>query len=106
MDRYRFRDLHPDAHVVWIYAANFQCSDQAYKDLARRLELPGWDDPKLDTLQLITEWFSGPSAGQRLMALDNVDDIDVVSTKQQGGNSPEPKRCLIDIYQEVTQALS
>ena len=93
---YRFRNLHPDAHVVWIYAASIQRFDQSYKDLARRLKLPGWDDPKLDTLQLVTEWFSDPLAGRWLMVLDNADDMNVIFSKQSDGKNPEPKRCLID----------
>jgi len=51
--------------------------DQAYKDIARKLCLPGWDDPNVDTFQLISEWLSDDVHGPWLLILDNADDMEV-----------------------------
>ena len=36
--------------------------------------LPDWDDPKVDTLQLVCEWLSDEHNGKWLMVIDNADD--------------------------------
>jgi hypothetical protein len=56
--------------------------DQAYKDIARKLCLTGWDDPKVDTFQLVSEWLSNDAHGHCLLLLDSADDTEVFfSTK-------------------------
>ncbi|KAH8585526.1 hypothetical protein B0O99DRAFT_646755 [Bisporella sp. PMI_857] len=53
---YLFRDENPHAHVFWIYAGTTSRFEQGYQEMARRLTLLGWDDPKVDTLKLVYEW--------------------------------------------------
>ena len=78
---YRFRDAHPNAHIVWVHASTKQRLEQAYRNIARGLEIPGWDDPKADTLYSVFEWFNEAENGQWLMILDNADDLDTFFTK-------------------------
>ncbi|MCJ1405920.1 hypothetical protein MMC11_009154, partial [Xylographa trunciseda] len=71
---YLYKDAHPNAHVFWIYAGNATRFEQTYQEIARRLDLPDWDDPKVDTLQLVCEWLSDDHNGEWLMVVDNADD--------------------------------
>ena len=71
---YRFRDLHPKKPVFWVHGSPRQRLEQAYSDIAKKLKLPGWDDPAVDTLNLVSEWFN--ENDQWLMVLDNADDLD------------------------------
>jgi tetratricopeptide (TPR) repeat protein len=58
--------------------------DQAYKDIARKLCLPGWNDPNIDTFQLVSEWLSNEAHGSWLLVLDSADDTEVFfSTKSK-----------------------
>jgi hypothetical protein len=50
---FQFREQHPLSYVLWISASTTQSILQAYKDVARRLNLPGHDDPKADACQLV-----------------------------------------------------
>jgi hypothetical protein len=45
--------------------------------MARELVLTGWDDPNVNTLELVSAWVSDEKNGDWLMILDNVDDSDV-----------------------------
>src|SRR5277367_5890035 len=73
---YRFRDRHPESHVFWIHASTLYRVDQAYKDIAKWLCLPGWNDPNVDKLQLVSEWLSDDAQGPWLLVLDNADDME------------------------------
>jgi len=74
---YRFRDQHPEGHVFWIHASTVNRVDQAYKDIARKLYLPGWNDPNADALQLVSDWLSDDVHGPWLLVLDNADNIEI-----------------------------
>ncbi|KAL8735172.1 MAG: hypothetical protein Q9166_001048 [cf. Caloplaca sp. 2 TL-2023] len=65
----------PDAHIFWIHASTASRVDQAYKHIAKKLNLPGWDDLSLNTFELVSEWLS--KHGRWLLILDNADDIDL-----------------------------
>ena len=62
--------------MFWVHASTRQRFDQAYIDIARRLELPGWRDPGIDTLRLVSDWLNEADNGGWLMVLDNADDLD------------------------------
>ena len=55
---------------------------QAYEDIARKLSLPGWDDPKVDFFRLVSESLSKDSYGSWLIVLDNADDEDTFFSKK------------------------
>src|SRR5436190_18408704 len=74
---YRFQYQHPESHVFWIHASTVSRMDQAYKNIARRLCLPGWNDPKIDIFQLVSEWLSDDAHGPWLLVLDNADDMEI-----------------------------
>ena len=71
---YVFKEMRPDAQVFWIHCSNRERLEQAYRDISRRLSLPGWDNPDVDTLQLVFEWFNEEHNGYWLLIIDNADD--------------------------------
>lgn len=81
---YRYRDRHPDAHILWVYSSTFMRLEQAYQEIARKLALPRWEDPKTDTLRLVCDWLGEAGNGRWLMVIDNADDIETFFTR------PEP----------------
>ena len=70
-----FKETQPDAQVFWIHCSTRERLEQAYRDISRKLTLPGWDDPKTNVLQLVFEWFSEERNGQWLLVIDNADDV-------------------------------
>ena len=78
---YRFRDQHPESYVFWIHANTVYRMDLAYKDIARKLSLPGWNDPNVDIFQLVSEWLGDDAHGLWLLVLDNADDMETFSAR-------------------------
>lgn len=60
-----------------MHASTFERFNQAYKDIARRLDLPGWENPKIDTLQIVSDWLTDDDHPHWLIVLDNADDADM-----------------------------
>ncbi|MCJ1438287.1 hypothetical protein MMC27_007675 [Xylographa pallens] len=88
---YLYKETHPSAHVFWIYAGNATRFEQTYQEIARRLSLPDWDDPKVDTLQLVCEWLSDDHSGEWLMVVDNADSAATFYTSKTLLNSQKDK---------------
>ena len=74
---YQFRSKTPDAHVFWVHCGNKARFEAAYQALARVMKIPGFDDSKSNTLQLVSDWLSDGDNGSWLMVLDNADDSDI-----------------------------
>ena len=96
---YQYRRDNPDAHVFWVHGSNRARFEAAYQDLARTMRIPGFDDPKTNTLRLVSDWLSNEDNGSWLMVLDNADDTKVwigpvVQEPQQG--SPQGPAPLAD----------
>ena len=101
---YRYRDLHPNQHIFWVYAGTRERFAQAYKDIARRLELPGWNDPAMDTLLLVSEWFNNNE--NWLMVLDNADDLETFFPKPASNiGDVEHKKPLLDYLPQNSRGL-
>lgn len=50
--------------------------EEAYRNIADRLELQGRDNPRMDILRLVSNWLCDESNGQWAMILDNVDEVE------------------------------
>ena len=74
---HRHRSQSPDDHVFWVHCGNAARFGLIYQDIARTLELPGFDDPKTNTVHLVSEWLSNESNGSWLMVLDNANDATI-----------------------------
>jgi tetratricopeptide (TPR) repeat protein len=73
---YRFKETHPDAMVLWVHASSVARFDADYNDIARKLNIPGQDDPKQDVRRLVQDYLS-ESTTKWLLVVDNADDPDV-----------------------------
>ncbi|KAF5854463.1 hypothetical protein GGP41_007228 [Bipolaris sorokiniana] len=87
---YRARKETPHMMVMWIHASSPERFQQGYKKIAKKLQLPGWDDPKTDVLQLVYEWLLDSQNGQWLMILDNVDETDIFFSNDHNIIEVEP----------------
>lgn len=74
---YRFQQSHPQSHVFWIYAANSTQFVQAYRDIARKLRLPGCEDSDVNPCELVSKWIDDDDSSGWLMILDNADNADL-----------------------------
>ena len=74
---YRYRKTHPAHPILWVFASTTERFEQAYRDIARRLNLPRWDDPNVDTLRIVSDWLNDEDHDGWLMVLDNADDESV-----------------------------
>ena len=81
------RQVSPDTFVFWVHAGTKDRFREAYRNIAHRLQLPGHDDPKTDTLRLVYNWLCEEDNGQWLMVLDNADDIGVFYPRPGTGTS-------------------
>lgn len=74
---YRHRELHPKSHIFWVHGGSKSRFETDYRMIARLLDLPGREDPDVDSLRLVTDWLSDEANGPWLMILDNADDRDL-----------------------------
>jgi tetratricopeptide (TPR) repeat protein len=70
------RDAAPQTFVFWVHASTGARFEEAYRDIANRLELPGRDNPKADVLRLVRDWLQDEANGRWVMVIDNVDDVE------------------------------
>jgi hypothetical protein len=66
-----------------VHASTIPRLHQAYKKIAKKLKLPGWDDLNVDTFELIRDWLSKSKNGDWLLVLDNADDINIFYQPQR-----------------------
>jgi tetratricopeptide (TPR) repeat protein len=93
---YRTRQENKSCSVFWIDASDVDSLHQAYSSIAQKLDIPGWDDEKADTKQLVKMHLSRKSAKHWLLVLDGADDISLGSSLGSAGlSSPHPAN-LID----------
>ena len=87
---YQFRESKPDAHVFWAYASTPERLEQAFKDIARKLKIPGSEDPTANTTKLTCEWLSDEEESPWLLVIDNADSAEMFSgTETKVRSSPD-----------------
>ena len=59
-----------------MHASNRARFEEAYKRIARELSIPGYEDPNVDTFQLVSRFLDDDANGSWLLVLDNADDSD------------------------------
>ncbi|KAF1812000.1 hypothetical protein P152DRAFT_507770 [Eremomyces bilateralis CBS 781.70] len=85
---YDIRDTSPQTSIFWVYASTKARFEEAYRDIADRLELPGRENPKADILRLVRNWLCEETNGQWTMVLDNVDDVETFSSRKGEQDKP------------------
>ncbi len=66
-----------------MHASNTARFEEAYKNIADTLELPGRKDTTVNVLQLVYNWLCSPSSGRWIIILDNADDWSVFYPRQE-----------------------
>ncbi|KAG7402978.1 Kinesin light chain [Fusarium oxysporum f. sp. rapae] len=74
---HEIREASPDTWVFWVHASSRARFEEAYRNMADKLQLPGRDDPKRNVLQLVYAWLCDEENGPWMMVLDNADSIEV-----------------------------
>ncbi|RYP47712.1 hypothetical protein DL768_006248 [Monosporascus sp. mg162] len=93
------RDATPQTFVFWVHASTKARFEEAYRDLADRLELPGRHDPKVDVLRLVSNWLCDETNGRWMMVLDNVDDVETfLSRRREGDERSESSSTPLAVY--------
>ena len=67
-----------DMSVFWVYAHNAERLRKAFDDIAKKVDIPGHQDPGADTLQLVKKWLESDASGRWLLIVDNLDDIELL----------------------------
>jgi tetratricopeptide (TPR) repeat protein len=75
---YRYREIHPEAHVFWVHASTPARFTVAYQRIGEELALPDVNNPDVDTIELVQKWLSNDANGPWLLALDSADDIEII----------------------------
>ncbi|KAL9583475.1 MAG: hypothetical protein Q9203_005066, partial [Teloschistes exilis] len=83
---YQVRDSSPETWVFWVHASNKARIEEGYRRIAEAIRLPGWDEPKVNILQLVHAWLCDESNSRWIMIVDNADDSNVLS--DLAGESP------------------
>ncbi|KAH8692117.1 putative kinesin [Talaromyces proteolyticus] len=79
---YRMRDRDPGCSVLWIPAVSHESIEQAYMDIAKRLELH--DVSPADVKMRVKIHLSHENAGNWLLICDNADDTDLWVSSLKG----------------------
>ncbi|KAJ4374692.1 hypothetical protein N0V86_007565 [Didymella sp. IMI 355093] len=73
----------PQTLVFWVHASTRARFEEAYRDMAERLQLPGRSDPKANVLRLVSEWLQDETNGRWVMVLDNADNVETFFPSQR-----------------------
>jgi len=71
--------------VFWVHASNAARFEEAYRNIADTLELPGREKPTTNVLQLVYNWLCSKSSNRWVIILDNSDDWSILYPRQDYG---------------------
>ncbi|KAF2832234.1 HET-domain-containing protein [Ophiobolus disseminans] len=98
---HRTRLRNKDCSVFWIDASDIDSLYRSYESVAQKLSIPGWDDEKADSRQLVKAYLSGKGEKQYLLVFDNADEVSLGSSGMPTGAAhlsdylPQSERCAI-----------
>ncbi|WAO96035.1 NACHT domain-containing protein [Fusarium falciforme] len=81
------RRASPDPWVFWVHASSRARFEEAYRNIADKLQLPGRDDPQRNVLQLVHAWLCDEENGPWMMVLDNADCVEVFFPRRDAHGS-------------------
>jgi hypothetical protein len=89
---YQLRAKSPSTWVFWVHASSYTRFEQGYRDIANCLKLPNRDNPKVDILQIVSQWLQDETNGSWLLILDNADDA-TMFTHIMDTTGQQPTQC-------------
>lgn len=92
---YRTKEQHQDCSVLWIPATNAESLQQAFTDIGQQLGVPGIKEKQADVKKLVQRHLSQKSAGQWLLIVDNVDDMDMWNHELKGYLPKSQQGCVV-----------
>ena len=63
--------------VFWVHAGNAARMEKAYLDIAKKVNISGWNAPDVKPLELVKTWFEAESTSNWILIVDNADDHDL-----------------------------
>jgi tetratricopeptide (TPR) repeat protein len=94
---YRVHESSPQTSVFWVHAGTQGRFEEGYRRIAEMTQMNGWDNPKIDTLQLVYNWLCDTNNGQWMLVVDNADDETVFLDRgSQGHAVDQPTKPLSD----------
>jgi len=99
----RLRKRSPKTWVFWVHAGSVASFTQSYREITEAAKMPGRDDPKIDTLDLVLRWMKDERNGPWLMIVDNNDDSELLfaplgsagTDQTYGGHSTAPAHATV-----------
>ncbi|KAL5405580.1 hypothetical protein PMIN04_012295 [Paraphaeosphaeria minitans] len=79
------RDASPHTFVFWVHANTRARFEEAYRDIADRLQLPGRSDPKANVLWMARDWLQDEASGRRNGAVLITSQNKDTATRLAGG---------------------
>ncbi|CAI6336305.1 unnamed protein product [Periconia digitata] len=73
----------PQSSIFWVHGGTAARFEEGYREIAATLQIPRYNDPDVDILELVRDWLSDEKIGPWTMVLDNADDIDVFLPQPQ-----------------------
>jgi tetratricopeptide (TPR) repeat protein len=86
---HKYKSEQPDSHVFWVHCGSVARFDQGYKEIARKLKLPGLHDPAVGIVKSVYDWLSEDDSGLWLLVLDNADDQEMFFGSSGGSTSQD-----------------
>ena len=74
---YQMREKHKNCSVIWLPATNMENLENAYREVAQYLGIPGSEEDKADVKRLVQGYLSKENVGQWLLVFDNADNINM-----------------------------
>lgn len=86
---HRVHKRSPLTRIFWVRGARRDVFLKSCRDLARQLQLPGWDDPRINVGKLFGDWLRDSMNGAWFLVIDNVDDETVFSCSSRKEHSKD-----------------
>ncbi len=74
---FQVRNMYPDCHIFWVPATDATSFENAYREIGRRLQVPGVNEEKADVKILVQMALTG-SVDNWLLIIDNADDVELL----------------------------
>ncbi|KAI9654122.1 MAG: hypothetical protein M1829_000976 [Trizodia sp. TS-e1964] len=85
---HKWKDENKPISVFWAHASTAPRFRLSYGDIAKDVNIAGWDspNPEIDILLLVKNWLESKASGPWILILDNADDIDLFYGRQENAS--------------------